>query len=151
MPRNVGNVVCNTDMNFLTCLNYAVNVLKVPHIIVCGHYDCGAVRGSLTEKVNAPSSSIDSSYSPILQDMGPGVIENWLLNIRDVRRLHQEELDLVEDSELKHRLLVELHVREQALNVLKTGRFSLRIKMDFPLLRCVVQALFSAVGPRAPR
>ena len=50
--RNVGNVVCSTDMNFLTCLNYAVDVLKVPHIIVCGHYDCGAVRGALTEKVH---------------------------------------------------------------------------------------------------
>eukprot|EP01061_Rhynchopus_euleeides_P037822 TRINITY_DN649_c0_g3_i1.p1 TRINITY_DN649_c0_g3~~TRINITY_DN649_c0_g3_i1.p1 ORF type:complete len:248 (+),score=117.27 TRINITY_DN649_c0_g3_i1:59-802(+) len=99
--RNVGNC-CPNDLNFLAVLEYAVNFLKVPHIIVCGHYDCGAVRNS--GKV---------------QDIG--LLENWIRQIRDVHRLHDKELTEITDDEQKHRRLVELHVIEQARNILKTA------------------------------
>eukprot|EP01061_Rhynchopus_euleeides_P037820 TRINITY_DN649_c0_g2_i2.p1 TRINITY_DN649_c0_g2~~TRINITY_DN649_c0_g2_i2.p1 ORF type:complete len:251 (+),score=131.07 TRINITY_DN649_c0_g2_i2:58-810(+) len=99
--RNVGNC-CPNDLNFLSVLEYAVNFLKVPHIIICGHYDCGAVRNS--GKV---------------QDIG--LLENWIRQIRDVTRLHDTELLAVEDPETKHRRLVELNAVEQAKNVLKTA------------------------------
>eukprot|EP00300_Choanocystis_sp_HF-7_P036483 c52334_g1_i1.p1 GENE.c52334_g1_i1~~c52334_g1_i1.p1 ORF type:complete len:260 (-),score=57.40 c52334_g1_i1:68-811(-) len=102
--RNVGNVVSATDMNMLTCLDYAVNRLKVPHIVVCGHYDCGAAKGAYDH-----------------HDQGPGMIENWLVNLRDVHRLHLRELDTIHDPVARHRRFVELHVQEQCLNVLKTG------------------------------
>eukprot|EP00300_Choanocystis_sp_HF-7_P033833 c46266_g1_i1.p1 GENE.c46266_g1_i1~~c46266_g1_i1.p1 ORF type:complete len:270 (-),score=55.97 c46266_g1_i1:108-881(-) len=100
--RNVGNVVCGSDMNFLTVLEFAIARLNVPHIVVCGHYDCGAVRGSSMQEDH-------------------GVIENWLRNIRDVQRLHRPELEAIEDTEKRHRRLVELNVVEQCLNILKTG------------------------------
>ena len=99
--RNVGNC-CPNDLNFLSVLEYAVNFLEVPHIIVCGHYDCGAVRNS--GKV---------------QDIG--LLENWIRQIRDVHRLHDAELSAIKDDEQKHRRLVELHVIEQARNILKTS------------------------------
>ncbi|KAI8622525.1 carbonic anhydrase [Chytriomyces sp. MP71] len=100
--RNVGNLVVGSDLNVNSAIEFAVTKLKVPHIIVCGHYDCGAVRGS--------GKQLDH-----------GIIENWLRNIRDVQRLHHKELSAVEGEENKHRKLVELNVREQCLNVLKTG------------------------------
>ena len=99
--RNVGNC-CPPDLNFLASLEYAVNFLKIPHIIVCGHYDCGAVRNS--GKV---------------QDIG--LLENWIRQIRDVSRLHDAELKAIEDPEKKHRRTVELNVIEQARNVMKTA------------------------------
>jgi len=101
--RNVGNVVCTTDINMLTVVDFAVNHLKVPHIIVCGHYDCGAVRGSIAN----PESG------------GLGIIEHWLRNIRDVARIHRAELESIKDPEDTMRRLVELNVREQCMNVLK--------------------------------
>lgn len=100
--RNVGNVVCGSDLNFLTVLEFAMSRLKVPHIVVCGHYDCGAVWGSSRQEDH-------------------GIIENWLRNIRDVQRLHREELDAIADTNQRHRRLVELNVIEQCLNILKTG------------------------------
>nr|QWE79112.1 beta-carbonic anhydrase [Neopyropia yezoensis] len=103
--RNVGNVVSNTDLNLLTVVDFAVNFLKVPHIVVCGHYDCGAVRGSIAQP----------------QDGGLGLVENWLTRIRDVARLHRHELMAIEDPEAKHRRLVELNVTEQSLNLYKIG------------------------------
>ena len=103
--RNVGNVVSNTDLNLLTVVDFAVNFLKVPHIVVCGHYDCGAVRGSIAQP----------------QDGGLGLVENWLTRIRDVARMHRDELKSVEDPEAKHRRLVELNVTEQCLNLYKIG------------------------------
>uniref|UniRef100_A0A7S3PLP3 Carbonic anhydrase n=1 Tax=Aplanochytrium stocchinoi TaxID=215587 RepID=A0A7S3PLP3_9STRA len=103
--RNVGNVVSGTDLNFLTVLEYAVDTLKVPHIIVCGHYDCGAVRGSISR----PDSG------------GLGLIENWLRNIRDVARLHKDELKAIKDKEELQRRLVELNVMEQCLNIFKSA------------------------------
>merc|ERR1712072_22631 len=101
--RNVANMVCGTDFNLMSALQYGVNNLNIPHIIVCGHYDCGGVRAS-TE---------NTDHSPPL--------ENWLRNIKDVYRLHADELNKIEDPEKRHRRLVELNVIEQCINLFKTG------------------------------
>jgi carbonic anhydrase len=101
--RNVANMVVNTDFNLMAALQYAVNVLKIPHIIVCGHYDCGGVRASIAN----------------VDHVAP--LENWLRNIRDVYRLHRAELDAISDPEKRHRRLVELNVIEQCVNLFKTG------------------------------
>lgn len=103
--RNVGNVVSATDMNVLTVVDFAVNYLKVPHIVVCGHYDCGAVRGSIARPT----------------DGGLGFVENWLRNIRDVALMHRDELKGIAEDEDRHRRLVELNVMEQCLNIFKLG------------------------------
>lgn len=100
--RNVANVVVHTDMNFLTVLEYAVTVLKVEHVIVCGHYGCGGVLAAMGQ----------DHY---------GVIDNWLRHIKDVYRMHREELDSIEDQDQKGRRFVELNVLEQVLNVCKTS------------------------------
>lgn len=100
--RNIANQVVNTDVNCLSVLQYAVDVLKVKHIIVCGHYDCGGVRASM-ENAN--------HHSPLV---------NWLRNIRDIQRLHKTELDGIEDRQARQRRLVELNTIEQCLNVYKT-------------------------------
>jgi carbonic anhydrase len=103
--RNIGNIVSGNDLNLLSVVDFAVNNLRVPHILVVGHYDCGAVRGSISEP----------------EDGGLGIVENWLRNIRDVARFHREELLAIEDREQRHRKLVELNVQEQCLNILKIG------------------------------
>lgn len=103
--RNIGNIVSGNDLNILSVVDYAVNVLRVPHIVVVGHYDCGAVRGSISEP----------------EDGGLGIVENWLRNIRDVAKLHRDELLSIHDKEQRHRRLVELNVQEQCLNILKIG------------------------------
>lgn len=100
--RNIANMVVNTDLNILSVLQFAVEVLKVEHIIVTGHYNCGGVQAALK-----PQSL--------------GLIDNWLRNIRDVARLHKTELEAIEDEPLRARRLVELNVKEQAMNVFKTG------------------------------
>jgi carbonic anhydrase len=100
--RNVGNQVIGSDLNVLSCIEFAVQHLKVQHIIVTGHYDCGAVRAAAAN-----------------QDLG--LLENWLRSIRDVYRMHHRELLDIEDSELLHRRLVECNVIEQCLNVYKTA------------------------------
>ncbi|KAJ3233391.1 hypothetical protein HDU78_006492 [Chytriomyces hyalinus] len=100
--RNFGNIVCGSDLNVLSAIEYAVERLGVPHVIVCGHYDCSAVRASHTQTDH-------------------GMMENWLRNIRDVQRLHNKELSQIADAEMRHRRLVELHTIEQCNNVLKTG------------------------------
>eukprot|EP00039_Didymoeca_costata_P021979 m.3333 g.3333 ORF g.3333 m.3333 type:complete len:304 (+) comp2750_c0_seq1:165-1076(+) len=100
--RNIGNLVPVSDLNALSVLEFAVDFLQVKHIIVTGHYDCGAIR--------AASKT---------QDLG--LIENWLRNIRDVYRLHRNTLDDISDDEDRHRKLVELNVVEQCLNLYKTG------------------------------
>ena len=96
--RNIANVVVHTDLNCLSVIQYAVEVLKVKHIIVCGHYGCGGVAASLEDKDH-------------------GLIDNWLQHIRDVYRLHASELDSIEDPGVRKDRLCELNVIEQVGNV----------------------------------
>lgn len=100
--RNIANVVVHTDMNLLSVLDYSVNVLKVKHVIVCGHYGCGGVKAALGNKQ-------------------VGIIDNWLRNIRDVYRMHDREMDTIKDPELKFDRLVELNAIEGAANVMNTS------------------------------
>ncbi|UKT66185.1 carbonic anhydrase [Pedobacter mucosus] len=100
--RNIANVVVHTDMNMLSVLDYSVNVLKVKHVIVCGHYGCGGVKAALGNKQ-------------------VGVIDNWLRNIRDVYRIHDRELDALKDPEQKFDRLVELNAIEGAANIMNTS------------------------------
>jgi carbonic anhydrase len=99
--RNVANVVVHTDLNCLSVLQFAIDVLKVEHVIVCGHYGCGGVRAALN----------DSRF---------GLIDNWLRHVQDVRQKHLPVLDLCESEEAKVDRLCELNVIEQALNVCET-------------------------------
>lgn len=100
--RNIANMVVHTDLNLLSVLQYAVEVLKVKHIIVCGHYGCGGVKAALTRH----------SY---------GLINKWLRNIKDVYRFHQDEIDCLPDEDAKVNKLIELNVKEQVLNLAKTS------------------------------
>jgi carbonic anhydrase len=100
--RNIANMVPNTDLSAMTVINYAVSHLKVKHVVVCGHYYCGGVKAAM-------------------QSADLGILNPWLRNIRDVCRLHQEELDTITDEEAKYKRLVELNVQEQCMNVLKTA------------------------------
>lgn len=100
--RNIANMVVHTDMNLLSVLSYAVEVLKVKHIIVCGHYGCGGVLAAMGNK----------QY---------GLIDNWLRNIKDVYRIHAQELDAITDDEKRGRRLVELNVIEQVHDLGKTS------------------------------
>jgi len=100
--RNIANMVIHTDMSMLSVLDYSVNVLKVKHIIVCGHYGCGGVLAAMG---NAQV----------------GLIDNWLRHIKDVYRIHQNELDAIEDMEQRGRRLVELNVVEQVYDLCKTS------------------------------
>ena len=103
VARNVANMVVNTDNNLLSALQYAIAYLKVPHVVVCGHYLCGGIRAAVTRFNHMPP------------------LENWLRNIRDVYRVHRRELDSIRDPEERHRRLVELNVVEQCVNLYKTG------------------------------
>ena len=100
--RNIANVVVHTDMNMLSVLDYAVNVLEVEHVIVCGHYGCGGVEAALGNK----------QY---------GIIDNWLRNIKDTYRLHYHELDMISDQKKRAERLVELNVVEGVFNLTKTS------------------------------
>ncbi len=100
--RNIANMVPNTDLSSMSVINYAVTNLKVKHVVVCGHYYCGGVKAAMQSK-----------------DLG--ILNPWLRNIRDVYRLHKQELDLITDEEEKYKRLVELNVQEQCVNVLKTS------------------------------
>ncbi len=99
--RNVANVVVHTDLNCLSCIEYAVDALHVRHIIVCGHYGCGGVLAAL-------------------RDDRLGLIDNWLRHIQDVRQLHDAELRALPSEAARHARLCELNVIEQAINVCKT-------------------------------
>ena len=99
--RNVANLVVHTDLNMLSVLQYAVEVLKVKHILVVGHYQCGGVKAAMTNK----------DY---------GLINKWLRNIKDVYVKHQPELDEITDEDSKFDRMVELNVMEQAYNLAKT-------------------------------
>ncbi|HYF32660.1 MAG TPA: carbonate dehydratase [Chitinophagaceae bacterium] len=101
--RNVANLVVNTDVNVLSVLEYAVNHLKVKHVIVCGHYGCGGVKAATT----------NTDFKQVLN--------MWLRNIKDVYRLHHQELSEIKDEEKRCDRLVELNVREQVMNLAKTS------------------------------
>jgi carbonic anhydrase len=101
--RNVANLVINTDVNLLSVLDFAVNHLKVHHVIVCGHYGCGGVKAAITK----------NDFKPVLN--------MWLRNIKDVYRLHRQELDEVKTEEDRWNRLVELNVQEQIFNLAKTS------------------------------
>ena len=100
--RNIANMVPNTDLNAMSVINYAVNHLKVKHIIVCGHYYCGGVKAAM-------------------EAADFGILNPWLRNIRDVYRLHKNELDVIADEEERYKRLIELNVQEQCVNVIKTA------------------------------
>ncbi len=98
--RNVANVVNAIDLNAQSVINYAVTHLEVKHIVICGHYNCGGVKAAMEPK-----------------DLG--ILNPWLRNIRDVYREHAKELNSIEDQAKRYDRLVELNVREQAINVVK--------------------------------
>ncbi|MBU2019567.1 MAG: carbonate dehydratase [Bacteroidetes bacterium] len=100
--RNIANMVIHTDMSMLSVLDYAVNVLNVKHIIVCGHYGCGGVKAAMS---NAHI----------------GLIDNWIRHIKDVYRFNHEELDAIEDETVRFDRFVELNVREQVMDLGKTS------------------------------
>ncbi|MBC7172930.1 MAG: carbonic anhydrase, partial [Polyangiaceae bacterium] len=100
--RNVANLVVHTDINMLSVLQYSVEVLKVEHVIVCGHYGCGGIEAALSHR----------DY---------GLINKWLRNIKDVYRLHRESLRAISDHEALCRRMVELNVVEQVYNLAKTS------------------------------
>ncbi len=101
--RNIANMVIHTDVNLFSVLDYAVNYLKVKHIIVCGHYGCGGIKAAMTDH--------DYKY----------VLNMWLRNIKDVYRLYRDELNAIEDIENRADRLSELNVKEQVLHLAKTS------------------------------
>ena len=99
--RNVANVVVHTDLNCLSVLQYAVDVLRVRHVIVCGHYGCGGVRAAL-------------------EGTRHGLVDNWLQHVRDVHHTHRRRLAALDDPDERHAVLCELNVAEQVRNVCET-------------------------------
>jgi len=99
--RNIANVVVHTDLNCLSVIQYAVDVLKVKHIIVCGHYGCGGIKAAM-------------------ENEGHGLIDNWLRHIKDVDRYHQDKIDALQNKDEKYRLLCELNIIEQVANICHT-------------------------------
>lgn len=100
--RNIANMVISIDLNVMSVVNYAVDHLKVNHVVVCGHYACGGVKAAM-------------------QSADLGILNPWLRNIRDVYRIHRIELNAIEDEEKKYDRLVELNVQEQCVNLIKTA------------------------------
>ena len=98
--RNIANMVLHSDLNMISVLQYAVEVLEVKHVIVCGHYGCSGIKAAMDNK-----------------DLEP--LNNWLQNIREVYHLHQNELEVIKDEESRENRLVELNVKEQVLNLAK--------------------------------
>ncbi len=112
--RNIANMVVHSDMNLLSVLSYAVEVLKVKHIIVCGHYGCGGVLAAMGNKQF-------------------GLIDNWLRHIKDVYKMHYQELDAIENIEQRGRRLVEINVMEQVYDLCKTSIVQNAWKNEQPL------------------
>jgi carbonic anhydrase len=100
--RNIANLVNNVDLNVMSVINYSVRHLKVNHIVVCGHYNCGGVKAAM-------------------QPVDMGILNPWLRNIRDVYRLHKDELNAIENETRRYERLVELNVQEQCVNLIKTA------------------------------
>lgn len=100
--RNIANMVVHTDMNMLSVLDYAVNILEVKHVIVCGHYGCGGVLAAMGNDQH-------------------GLIDNWLRHIKDVYRIYQNELELIDNMETRARRFVEVNVKEQVFDLSKTS------------------------------
>lgn len=100
--RNISNLVVNTDLNMLSVLQYAVEVLKVKHVIVCGHYGCGGIKAAMG----------NHHY---------GIINHWLKNIKDVYRMHRNEIDALQTEDERVDRLTELNVKEQVFNLAKTS------------------------------
>ncbi|MGB5662116.1 carbonic anhydrase [Eudoraea sp.] len=100
--RNIANMVISIDLNAMSVINYAVEHLKVNHVVVCGHYACGGVKAAM-------------------QSADLGILNPWLRNIRDVYRIHKKELNAIEDEDKKYDRLVELNVQEQCVNLIKTA------------------------------
>lgn len=100
--RNIANMVVSIDLNVMSVVNYAVDHLKVKHIVICGHYACGGVKAAM-------------------QSADLGILNPWLRNIRDVYRIHRDELNSIDDEDKKYDRLVELNVKEQCVNLIKTA------------------------------
>lgn len=100
--RNIANLVVHTDFNLLSVLQYAVEVLEIRHIIVCGHYGCGGVQAALTRK-------------------SLGTIDQWIRHLKDTYRLHRSEIDALVEGDLRTNRLVEINVREQVYNLANTA------------------------------
>ena len=100
--RNIANMVSGTDLNVMSVVEYALVYLKVSHVVVCGHYECGGVKAAM-------------------QSADLGILNPWLRNIRDVFRLHKNELNAITDEGKKYNRLVELNVQEQCVNLIKTA------------------------------
>jgi carbonic anhydrase len=107
--RNIANMVISIDLNVMSVLIYAVDHLKVNQIVVCGHYNCGGVKAAM-------------------QSTDLGILNPWLRNIRDVYRLHKEELNAIEDIDKRYDRLVELNVQEQCVNLIKTAAVQIAYK-----------------------
>ena len=100
--RNIANMVIHSDMNMLSVLDYAVNVLKVKHVLVCGHYGCGGIKAAM-------------------ENNSVGIIDNWIRHIKDVYRLNHKELDAIEDETERFNRFVEINVIEQVCDLAKTS------------------------------
>lgn len=100
--RNIANLVNNVDLNVMSVINYAIRHLKVKHVVVCGHYNCGGVKAAM-------------------QPVDMGLLNPWLRNIRDVYRHHKNELNAIKDEGARYNRLVELNVQEQCVNLVKTA------------------------------
>ncbi|MDO6736872.1 carbonic anhydrase [Wenyingzhuangia sp. 2_MG-2023] len=102
--RNIANMVPNTDLSAMSVIDYALTHLKVKHVVVCGHYYCGGVKAAM-------------------QSADLGILNPWLRNIRDVYRIHRDELNAIENEDERYNRLVELNVQEQCVNVIKTSQY----------------------------
>ncbi len=101
--RNVANLVVNTDVNLMSVVDYAVNHLKIKHVVVCGHYGCGGIKAAM--------SNTDFNQ----------VLNMWLRNIKDIYRIHRKELEAIPDEDTRVNRMVEINVKEQIFNLAKTA------------------------------
>lgn len=100
--RNIANMVTSIDLNVMSVMNYAIDVLKVEDVIICGHYGCGGVKAAM-------------------ESADLGILNPWLRNIRDVYRIHKDELNDIKVESLRYNRLIELNVQEQCVNAIKTA------------------------------